>query len=349
MKKIYTLLTAIAFAGILNAQAVKVGFFTKDKVMFSTASTVANDPFMELLKADPTFDVTEQILFSAEASDEHDLSGYDVLVVQETFNGSDGILTPAGALGLAKLTKPVLYNKAYAFRNGRALADGSTASGKEAPGFNITVDPANQGNDLFKGITFDANNQVQLFLVATDDSGEPDAGTKSLNYAIDVAISNANTLIAEPTNVTDGHVVSLFINDIPQGTTVGGETLAARMVTVGYNFGAMSANGGRNMTKEGLTILRNAMYVLAGKTVPSDLAEFAPSTSLGLEPQVQDIYTSNGSVVINDSEGKNVEVYAISGTKIFGQTAKTSVVSVPVPSGIYIVVVDNAASKVVVK
>ncbi|GAO31616.1 DUF6383 domain-containing protein [Geofilum rubicundum] len=328
-----------------------VGFFAKEKAMFETAATIAEDPLLELLKADPNFTVVENILTSVAATDEHDLSAYDVLVVQESFGSGDGILTPDGALGLAKLNKPVLYNKSYAFKSGRALADGSAATGSEAPGLNITVDPANQANDLFKGITFDANNEAQLFLAPTNDDGDANAANsvKALNYAREVSISTESTLLAVPTNVTEGHVVSICINDIPEGTVVGGETLAARMVTVGYNTGAILANGGRNMTQEGLTILRNAMYVLAGKEVPAELAEYATTTSIGFEPRILDIYTSNGSVVINDCEGKNVEVYSISGTKVFGQAATSSVVTVPVPSGIYIVVVDNAASKVIVK
>jgi hypothetical protein len=43
------------------------------------------------------------------------------------------------------------------------------------------------------------------------------------------------------------------------------------MITVGMNFGAMCKSVG-NLTQNGLTILRNAVYILAGLQVPNWVA-----------------------------------------------------------------------------
>lgn len=60
-------------------------------------------------------------------------------------------------------------------------------------------------------------------------------------------------------------------------------------------------------------------------------------------------YSSNKTITVVDSFGKNVEVYSLTGTKIYGQVASSSRVVVPAPAGVYLVVVNNVSTKVIVK
>jgi len=61
------------------------------------------------------------------------------------------------------------------------------------------------------------------------------------------------------------------------------------------------------------------------------------------------VFASQGSITIGDTAGKQVAVYSITGSKVFGTTAKSNEVTVNVPTGIYIVVVDGVAKKVAVR
>lgn len=251
----------------------KVGYILKAKTMNSSAAPAEGDPIYKILKADPKLEVIQHVLTDVSAAATVDLSGYDVVVIQESFGGGDAILTPAGALALTKLTKPTVYNKTYAFKKGRALTEGGSATGTETPGiYNITVDTLNQTNPLFKGIKF-SNNEAKVFETGSDDFGLIGSSTKALNYTTGLEMTPANPLLAVPAGITV--TPSLFINDIPAATSLGGEVIPARMIALGMNFGAICASKGKNITAEGLTIWRNAVYVLAGLEVPSAIVDLS--------------------------------------------------------------------------
>jgi len=61
------------------------------------------------------------------------------------------------------------------------------------------------------------------------------------------------------------------------------------------------------------------------------------------------VYTNNGSVSIIDVVGKTVDIYSVSGVLVYSATATVSPVSIQLESGLYIVVVDKKATKVLVK
>jgi hypothetical protein len=241
-----------------------------------------------------------------------DLDAYDIALVQEAMGGGDKILTPAGPLGLAKFDLPVLYNKTYAFKAGRAFASGQAGSGAEQQGLTITVDPAQQDNDLFKGLTFADDNTLALFKVPTTDDGTVGAekSVKNINYAKEVVLSDANTLIAIPTGVTDAVIC---INDLPAGTVVGGETLAERMITLGLNFGAICAENGTNMTNAAFTIWRNALYMLAGLPVPADPYDALPQTDSAHKNMV---FTMGGNLYVQAAEQTSINIYNVMGALV---------------------------------
>ncbi len=255
--------------------ATLVGYFTKQKSMDATASAVTADPVLLMLQSDANLEVTLHVLTDVSVTAEADLTGYDVVVIQESLGGGDKILTPAGALGLGKLIRPVVYNKTFAFKTGRALTAGGSATGAEEPGlYSITADSASQHHGLFRGIPF-TNDAVALFKTGSDDLGKTGTSTKALNYATGLEISASGTLLALPAGITA--TPTLSFNDIPAGTLVGGEQVPSRMIALGMNFGAMCAAHGTNITAAGLTLWRNAVYLAAGLEVPETLFDLSSS------------------------------------------------------------------------
>ncbi len=282
MKKIFLLFFTMFLVLALYAQPRKVGYFTLNKVMNETAASVQIDPVFRMLQADPNLQVTLNVV---SATDTVDLTGYDVVVVQESFASSNNILKPGQTLALDTFMVPVVFNKNYAFAGGRAFVTGTTGGGAETEGVGyvyLRVDPANQSNDLFKGVTF-TGDTVALFKVTTNDAGvtvNPDRN-KAINYARNVGLLDAmgdtlkNTLLALPARINPAHTdITVCFNDIPAGTKLGSETLKARMITLGMNFGAICGAYGSNITSAGLTIWRNAVYMAAGLTVPDTPVEF---------------------------------------------------------------------------
>ncbi|RIH65435.1 T9SS C-terminal target domain-containing protein [Mariniphaga sediminis] len=244
------------------AQPTKVAYLTSNRTMDATASTTDDDVIIRLLKEDVNFDVT---VFAVADDATVDLTGFELVVVQESFGSTASILSPTGSAALSQISVPFVYNKVYALKDGRAIASGSPTGGGDIAGKDIEVDPANQSNELFNGITF-TDNKFTVFKETADDNGA--GGTKALNYARGVTMSNTSTLLGEAAEITDA-ASSIFVNDIPSGTQIGSETTQARMISFGQNFGAISKNGGKNFTTNGLTLWRNALYSLAGITVPA--------------------------------------------------------------------------------
>lgn len=266
----------------------KVLYVTEDKAMAETASSPSNDPIIRMLQADQNIELTVRALTGDEANSattEIDMAGFDAVVVQESIGSTRAILKPAGALGLAKITKPVLYNKSYALTGGRAFAASTPGGGVEAvvdgvPALAITVPAASQGNALFNGFTFPETGSVTLFKTGSlDNGGTAEAGLKALNFSNATVLSAENTLLANVAGLA-ATGTPVFINDLPAGTTIGSETSLARIITIGMNFGAISKDNGTNLTAEGLTLWRNAVYSLAGLPVPTALVDPGVVTSI---------------------------------------------------------------------
>ena len=254
------IMLALSCTFMVSAQK-KVVYVTSDKAMDATATAPENDPIIQMLQADANFEVT--VMKVAADADLGDLSGYDVVVAQEGFGSGSAIFQPGNSLALATIPVPFLYNKTYALRNDKAVdANGGTSS--EAAGVAITVDPANQTNPLFTGIVF-TDNKFDVFNGTAADNGA--AGTKALNYTSGITLSDAATLLGTATEITDA-AQTIFVNDVPAGTTIGDQVTISRMIAFGMNFGAISADGGNNMTAAGLQLWKNAVYTLAGLEIP---------------------------------------------------------------------------------
>lgn len=240
-----------------------VGYFTLQKDMAATAAPVNSDPIYNALNADDNLNVVLNVVTDKSATAEVDLTPYDVIIIQESFGGADGILTPAGALGIAKLNVPTIYNKTYAFKNGRAISSGSSAGADIESVYTLTVEKDNQAWALFDGVEFSDTNTVAMFFDGATDAGLQDGSKhKGLNY-IKSLNGIESTLLAVPTGVTNA---TACINFVPAGTVLASETTAADMFIFGMNSGALLANNGKNVTEDNLKIWKNAVYILAGIT-----------------------------------------------------------------------------------
>jgi hypothetical protein len=296
----------ILFAGLfLNLSATKkVAYVTFTKTMDGTATTVTNDPIIQMLNADPNLEVTVKATTAA-GETISDLANYDVIIVQESFGSGDAILTPTGSLGIATMPKPFIYNKTYGLRKGKALgSSGATAAAAvESNSLSITVESGASTNDLFKACAIGSSNEITVFNALMTDLGA--SGTKSLNYNTGFTISSStSTLLAQPTGVTTAIVA---INDIPAGSTIDTQVLTSRMIAISMNFGAICGNAGKNITDDGLTIWRNAVYILAGLTVPSTKATLPTGLNNVRNDNSnvisEDYYTINGVLVKEPVKG----------------------------------------------
>lgn len=70
---------------------------------------------------------------------------------------------------------------------------------------------------------------------------------------------------------------------------------------------------------------------------------------LGVDNSSVAVSSSSGAIAVNNCAGKQVAVYSLVGNSVYSGLAKSNEVTVNVPSGIYIVVVDGISQKVAVR
>ena len=236
-----------------------IGYFTLEKELAEGAS----DPIYAMLAADPKLNVTLNVITDKSETAVVDLSGYDAIVVQESFGSSDGILTK-GALSPSNVKIPYLINKIFGFQKNR-ITDGATTETEGT--LNLTV--VNAESPLFNGIE---GTDVKMFHAGADDSAG-NTRNKTFGYSTGVTLSAEGTLVAAPTGAAD--VAQVAINVIPAGATVGTHTLEAQMITMNMNYGAITREAGRYMTDANYTLWRNAVYTLVGLEVPAEGVDMA--------------------------------------------------------------------------
>jgi hypothetical protein len=120
----------------------KVAYVTAEKEM----AEGCEDAVLAALSADESLNVVK--MFATDVN----IEGFDAAIVQESLGGGDAILKPEGALGLANLSVPTIYNKLYAMKDGRAFTSvGKAATGKEAGETVLTITKTKESS-LFEGV-----------------------------------------------------------------------------------------------------------------------------------------------------------------------------------------------------
>ncbi len=242
-----------------------VAYITTNQVMGEGAVQPDNDPIFNYLNEGYDFNMVLVQVDDAKSADiEVDLSLYDAAIIAEQFAGDAKALTPDGPLAINKLTIPTIYNKAYAFKSKRALTSGGSATGADANVASLVVAKENQAWGLFDGITFDGDSAIVVFKELTDDNGVlgGEKSVKGINYVKGIDNLMAGKL-ARPAGIDDA-TVSACINYVPAGTAIASETTMAPMFIFGMNSGAICANGGENITEDGLKLWKNALNTLLG-------------------------------------------------------------------------------------
>lgn len=237
------------------------------------ASAPGADPIINMLDKDENFYVT-YVETPQDGSALPPLSGFDLVIAQETMSSGAELFSPTGVLGVKNVTVPIIYNKTWAFRNGKAVTDVDAAV-TATQNLSITVDPANQSNALFSGIDFTRGNNVRLFKEATANDDGSVGGNKAIDVLNDLDISPAAGTLATVPEVTDA-AKAFVVNYLPSGTQLGEDNtdvLGVDAVALSFSYGASILGSGSNITPEALTIWRNAAYVLTGLTVPTTLVQ----------------------------------------------------------------------------
>jgi len=343
MKKLFTLCLLFVILASVSAQKKKIAYVVKTKTMDASACTQDQDPVIKLLSADANFEVT--YLASADATYAPDLSSYDIIIVTESWGSGDAIVKSGGSLQITG-TKPMIYNKCYSLQTNKALGTGPSKSNEGDNEY--TVIAGNENNVLFNGITLTNGAFVPFFRKATDAGGPLNTTDATKNKATNGAICTitAGTMLAQPTLITTNNgTTTISINDAPAGTVIEDKTTAARIIFLGMNYGAMCADGGTNMTSAGLTLWRNAAYILAGLTVPTTPVVVTSSKS-NFKPAT--VTAFGGEINISVDKPTKVVICSIDG-KIVKQTLVTGEDFIPCKKGMYIVkVAGQGATKVVV-
>lgn len=259
-----------------------IGYFTAEKTLAEGAS----DPIYAMLAADPKLNVTLNVITDKSETAVVDLSGYDAIVVQESFGSSDGILTK-GALSPSNVKIPYLINKIFGFQKNR-ITDGATTETEGT--LNLTV--VNAESPLFNGIE---GTDVKMFHAGADDSAG-NTRNKTFGYSTGVTLSAEGTLVAAPTGAAD--VAQVAINVIPAGATVGTHTLEAQMITMNMNYGAITREAGRYLTDANYTLWRNAVYTLVGLEVPAEGVDMAVNDDC----DVTDVALDTAAVTLKEGE-----------------------------------------------
>lgn len=228
------------------------------------------DPIIRMLDSDENFEVT-YVETPQNGSSIPNLSGFDLIIVQENMSSGAELLKPDGVLGIKNVTVPIIYNKTSAFRNTRAVTDVDAVAVSTQNLF-ITVPEKNQNHDLFKGIDFSKGDQVRITYQLSNSSGS-ELGDKAIDIVNNLDISTTGTLLASVPQVTDSNK-SLVVNYLPSGTKLGENTtdvLGVDVIALSFCYGPLVFKNGINISNEALTIWRNAAYILTGLTVPDGL------------------------------------------------------------------------------
>ena len=345
MKKIFTLIiVSLAIVSGINAQKSVIYATAPRTDLEPGAWAEDNDVVIQMLKADDNFNVTVVELESGGVDPGTSaavvLSGYDVIILHDGLSSSDAFWKSTGAAAIATLPAPTIYGKMYALQAGKAFTTSSGAS-SNTNALNLTV--VESGSDLFKGIDV-TSGTITALKGGVADKGS--TGDRGLQYNTGNVVPD-NTLLAYPEGATD---VTISFSDFPAGSTIDDATLTNRVMVLGYNVGVARCtayDGLTAFTVDGLTLMRNAVYSLAGLTVPDTPVDmgFIPTATFAPKISKSSVISTKGGIRV--AAGSNVVLYSIAGKVVSEGVAQDGYVACP--KGLYIVKVDGKASKVMVK
>lgn len=390
----FLLLLFTALAPMQSIAQKKVAYIQFSKTMDATASQTGNatvtgaDAITRML-TDTGFAVT---VYSCDAnglnlktgvSVDTEITGADLIIIQETWSSTAAAIKPTGVLGLNKLSVlniPVIYNKSFTFQasnpGNRAISSATAVAYDvtSASSLAVQIVSGKESNPMFSGIV---GTSIPLMIQGANDSGVVGSGAtvnvnpyfKGLSLVNGLELSTTGTLLAGTSgNVAAGGAISttsndtsMLINHIPAGTQIGtvstDKLVNKDIITFACNYGAIAAGDGKNVTNEFLTLWRNAAYILTGRTVPTTLYL---NPALGVNENA--LASNNISVYPNPTKGlvsvdsasavKSITVYDTTGKQV--SASKTNSVDLSNQAkGVYLVQVQtengSTSKKIVVE
>ncbi|MBR0333596.1 MAG: hypothetical protein IIX13_01510 [Bacteroidales bacterium] len=304
----------------------KVAYVTAEKEM----AEGCEDAVLAALSADESLNVVK--MFATDVN----IEGFDAAIVQESLGGGDAILKPEGALGLANLSVPTIYNKLYAMKDGRAFTSvGKAATGKEAGETVLTITKTKESS-LFEGVFAEGAKEAQMFVGTASDTGAE--GVKALNYA--AGVENAGTQLATPTGVE----AAVAINYIKAGEVLGDATLKTNVLTLGMNYGALSVAG--NVTDANIQLWKNAVAIMTGA---KELTIEDLPNALNAPVVLNKVFANNGVVYVNAAEAAVINVYSMTGSLVKSVEVKEGLNSINgLNAGqVYMIRCNDEVSKVI--
>lgn len=79
------------------------------------------------------------------------------------------------------------------------------------------------------------------------------------------------------------------------------------------------------------------------------IAPGVPSSINSVDESFAKVYSSSGVIVVNGRDNQNVQIYSMTGAKLFETASAGTTVTVSLPKGVYVVLVDKIPTKVIVK
>lgn len=302
-------------AGVITMNAqMKIAYITDP-----AQATYANDTkILPLLKSDANFAVTEITATTAG----QDLSGYDLVVIAE----------PAGSaapmvLVCKTLNKPILNMKVFAYKTGTTtwawvsananIVDNTTSQ-------NVLVKKPNHA--IFTGLNLTAGATLQMVTTPS--------GTKGINgitaYLNVTGTPDTLATVKDATTGLDATSGQLSIMEFPIGASVNGTTIQQKFVQIG-----VSGTSYGLVTPQALTVIRNAVYYLAGLTVPS-----TPLKVFSTYNDQLSVKQSSELLTTNSSEPIKMTLYTASGQRI-RQTTATAVSIADLKAGVYVLQMEG--------
>ena len=343
-------LTGEEIAGIYDAyingggSGKSIAYVTKQKDMAEGAWPVENDVIIQMLNADPNVDLTVLVTDGDGNIDGAavDLSGYDAIVAAETYGSGDNVWKSGYPLYIGTLPVPAVYNKIYSFRSGKALTTGAGASSDATGIYDMAVDAPTHA--IFSGIDV-SSGKFTIAKGGVDDSG----GTtyeKCMQYNTGNVVTGT-TLLGHPDGISDA---VLSFDDIAPNATIDEVTVPVQVYSFAMNSGQLtykSTDGTNiNLTTEGLTFWRNAIYLAAGIDVPTTPVDFTISArsiavnEIGVYPNPAVDQICVGGI----ENGTQVTVYSALGQKVAATIANGNEATIDVSNfkkGIYMVKVER--------
>lgn len=239
---------------IINSASAK-------KIAYVTDITASNDTrIFTSLSENSNFNVTkiDGTLTSI------DFSSYDIIVLSELINStSAGIIQVKAALA----NKPILMMKVFAYPKTTWNWGGTANDWKTTPSTTaIIVDPINQSNPIFTGLSFTGTSNNELEMVT--QTGPNNKGVNSINPTTGTAWMISNGTINTLGTIKGQSTNDICIMEIPIGTTVSGSVVSNKFIQIGISGEAYAY-----ATDNAIKLIENACYYLMGMTVPGKVKQ----------------------------------------------------------------------------